>query len=142
MTTRLHILVLVVGAIAFSMAPQWFTGVPLEHQLSSDAEFYVAGMEASLEPMWRVDDTSFPIDIRPRGERVVSDVVARSARALDIPLGRASVWLSIVALVVFVCGVYALGRESAMPPSHALLLALVLIVPVHSLGGTTLGFQA
>jgi hypothetical protein len=142
MTARLHILVLVVGAIAFSMVPQWFTGVPLEHQLSSDAEFYVAGMEASMEPMWRVADTSFPIDIRPRGELVVTDFLATGARSLGIPLSRASVWLSIVAFVVFVLGVYALGRESAMPASHALALALVLIVPVHSLGGTTLGFQA
>jgi hypothetical protein len=134
--------ILILCASLFTLLPRLVSGIPLRQQLSSDAEWYAVEIDQAVHPELYARDRSFSPDIRQTAEFAVDKGLAAIARVLYIDLLEWSVMLSFGALLVFVLGVYFLMRRSLHNRAFALLIAGVLIIPVHTLGGDTLGFQA
>lgn len=139
--TAVHCAVLIVCAIAFNLVPVIASDLPLSRQLSSDAEWYaVALMRVTVPPAIASDDV-YALELLPATEREALGLTVRLGQLTGLDLLDWSVLLSFVTVAVFVLGAYAVTRAT-LPPSLALLVSLALIVPVHALGSTQLGFQA
>lgn len=136
-----HIAVLWAWALVFSFAPAFASQLPLSAQLSSDAEWYAVALMRVSDPPLIANDDVFALDLLPAPERHVLAFFANMADALHLDILDWSVALSLVALALYVAGLYLLLRWS-LSPAIAFSLAAVLVVPVHALGGTTLGFEA
>ena len=133
---------LVVAAVLFSLLPGLVSGIPLHRQLLSDAEFYAVVANKVLQPALYPRDQSFDFSPIPAGELAVHAALVKTGQTLHLETFVWSVAQSIASLCLFIVGVYVLMRASLQRRADALLVAAALIVPVHTLGGTTLGFQA
>jgi hypothetical protein len=133
--------VLVVWALTFNLLPLLTSDVPLSRRLSSDAEWYsVAFMRLASPPLIATDDV-YALDLLPVTERAALAALGRVGTLTGADVLDWSVGLSFASVLVFVLGAYSLMRTT-LRPGLALLVSAALVVPVHALGGTQLGFQA
>jgi len=131
------------AAIVFNFLPQFLSGIPLPRQLSSDAENYVVHWYQYSEYYGNnfLNDKSFQYEIRPAGDLFVDKIFVRIGEFLKIDLPVWSVLISIIALLIFLSGVYALSFYTLNSAFSALIIGLGSIMPTFALGGGTWGFQ-
>lgn len=138
----LDLTVLIAWATLFTLMPFAVSGIPLWHQLSSDAEWYAAVSAMTLDPHILTADQSFTPDAKPSGERLVQWVFVHITDGLGLSLLQGSIVVSYASLIVFVCGIYMLTRYALGNSRYAFMVASFTVIPIHVLGGTTFGFQA
>lgn len=130
-------------AAIFNALPWLLSGIPLSKQLSSDAENHI---EHWYEYSRYYDgnfsqDKFFQYDIRPAGDLFISKIFTHIGESLGVKLPEWSIIISIIALGLFLSGVYALSYFALEDAFLALVVGLGSIMPTFALGGTSWGFR-
>ena len=138
----LFLLVIFFVATAVNILPWFLSGIPLSKQLSSDAEYHIVHWyeySKNYEGNF-LEDKSFKLDARPAGDLFMDKVFVKIGDFFNINLLNLSILISIIALFIFLSGVYVLGRFIFNDSFWAFILSLGSIIPTFALGGTTWGF--
>ncbi len=143
--SKRHILFLVIiflAAAIFNILPRLLTDIPLSQQLSSDAEYHIVHWYeySKYSDNNFLEDKSFQYDTRPAGDLFIDKIFVRIGESLNIKLTEWSVIISIIALGLFLSGVYAVSSFALNNAFLALMIGLGSIIPTSALGGTTWGF--
>ncbi len=130
-------------AIFYNFLPQAFSGISLSQQLSSDAEYHIVHWQKYAKKYEDnyIKDFSFNLDIRPSGELFFDHLFVRIADSFSIKNENLSIFISVLALGIFLSGVYALSYFVLQDAFLGFIISLGSIIPTFALGGATWGFS-
>lgn len=142
--TYYHLTIVFLAALAVNMLPVAVGRTPLKYQLSSDAEIHVVFWQKySQEYRGNFEnDEMFNLHQRASGDLLANKIIVRVLDSVGVDVLTGSIFVSALALAIFLSGVYAVVAYSLKNQFLALLVALGSIVPAHTLGGSSWGFFA
>jgi hypothetical protein len=117
------------------------SGISLtEEHLISDARFYLlAGEQLAAKP--ETVGLGIPIQAKPISERFLLHAFSSATSFADINSQTASLYLSRLIHLIFVCSVYLFVIATGLDQRIALAAGAVSIVETHILGGSTFGVR-
>ena len=137
-----RLIVIFAAAAILNILPVFITGVPLDKQLSSDAEYHVVHWQEfskSYSGNFQKDDM-FRLDTRPAGDLLFDKILVAVGEFLKQRVDRWSVIVSALALALFLGAVYFVVSYSLQSPTTGFIVGLGSIVPTFALGGASWGF--
>ena len=141
-TYFVHLIIIFIAAFLVNKAPSVLTGIPLNRQLSSDAEVHINHWRefSTNNPVDFSNDRMFSQGIWPRGQLFIDKLLVKTGELFGQEAADWSIFISIIALVFFLSGVYFVITYSTQSPFWGLILSLGSIIPTISLGGSSWGF--
>jgi hypothetical protein len=138
----LFLVVIFLVAVVINGLPWFLSGISLSNQLSSDAEYHIVHWyEYSKNYKDNfLQDKSFKLDARPAGDLFLDKIFVKMGDFFNINLPNLSIFVSMIALFLFLSGVYSLCCFVFGDSFWAFILSLGSIIPTFALGGTTWGF--
>ncbi len=145
---RIHVASLaLIALVAFALNIAFFalTGIPSQHNLSSDATVHAVNWQEvsqSYKGQYENDVMFQAFPGVPTGVSLTEKILVRIGEFLHLPLLTLNIIFSWFSLGLFLSGVYFLAFYTLKNTLAALALALLSIVPVISLGLSGWGFLA
>ncbi len=137
-----YLIIIVVAEFLVNKAPSVLTDIPLNHQLSSDAEVHINHWRqfSANNPVDFSNDRMFSQGIWPKGQLFIDKLLVKTGEWFGQEAADWSISVSIISLVIFLSGVYFIITYGTGNSFWGLLLSLGSIVPTISLGGSSWGF--